>query len=491
MILRLINGPLIFKQALLLVLIAVCVALSEVGLAWSAPAWIAPILMLRYIDLHGSLRAQGLLVLVVSTAIGLSCRGVIPIPDPGYFIFTLMVGVFTWLPFWLNHIARPHVPAIARTLLLPMLWVALEWLNVSLSPYYSFGARAYTQTEMMPLLQIASYTGVYGITFLLGWFATCVNAFIANNDRQVVLRQLSICALVISMVFIFGAYRQWSLDKPVGTSVRLAGVTSMAITDDEIPDIVANTSSARTQQILAQLYDDLFEMSRNEAVAGAKIIAWPEANAIVEAKDEIKLISRGAEFARAYELYLFMSLVVLEEGAEKAVNKTVVVDPDGVVAYEYVKARPVPGEPVVDGDDDQLPVIDTPYGRLSSVICFDLDSPAAIRKLAAVGVDLLIVPAADWDEVAEYHHRMAQVRAIENGFSILRVSRNGVSSAINASGRELAYTRAGKASSTVTAQLSLSRQPTVYSLIGDIFALMNLIGLGFVFTAVLRARVSA
>jgi apolipoprotein N-acyltransferase len=68
------------------------------------------------------------------------------------------------------------------------------------------------------------------------------------------------------------------------------------------------------------------------------------------------------------------------------------IRPDGKVAWEYHKAHPVPGieDKLQVLSDGKLRGLDTPYGRLSSVICFDADFPQLLgqgyqgRQLAAM-----------------------------------------------------------------------------------------------------------
>lgn len=62
-----------------------------------------------------------------------------------------------------------------------------------------------------------------------------------------------------------------------------------------------------------------------------------------------------------------------------ALDQNVLIAPTGDVAWVYQKAHPVPGEPELPGDG-RGPAIDTPYGRLSNVICYDLDFPDIVHR---------------------------------------------------------------------------------------------------------------
>jgi apolipoprotein N-acyltransferase len=75
------------------------------------------------------------------------------------------------------------------------------------------------------------------------------------------------------------------------------------------------------------------------------------------------------------------------------------------VAWEYNKVRPVPGPEAamqIRGDR-KLRSLDTPYGRLSSVICFDADFPQLLRQAGALGTDILLDPSNDWRAIDSWH----------------------------------------------------------------------------------------
>ncbi|WP_089958684.1 nitrilase-related carbon-nitrogen hydrolase [Lentzea xinjiangensis] len=90
--------------------------------------------------------------------------------------------------------------------------------------------------------------------------------------------------------------------------------------------------------------------------------------------------------------------------------------PDGAVLWTYQKSHPVPGlEPYRPGTG-VAPVVSTPYGRLSSVICYDAHFPSMMRADA----DIMLVPGGDWPQIGHVHSEMAGLRAIENGYSLVR-----------------------------------------------------------------------
>ena len=144
--------------------------------------------------------------------------------------------------------------------------------------------------------------------------------------------------------------------------------------------------------------------------------------------------------------------------------------PGGKIIWEYLKTHPVPGSTDVPGDGD-LPVIDTPYGRLSNSICYDMDFTALIHQAGRKSTDIMLVPAWDWKAIDPLHANMASFRAIENGFSMVRQTGEGLSLAVDYHGRTLSAMDYFDSDS----QVMVSNVPgtglwTFYSEFGDIFA---------------------
>ena len=125
-----------------------------------------------------------------------------------------------------------------------------------------------------------------------------------------------------------------------------------------------------------------------------------------------------------------------------------------------------------------VPVADSPYGRLSSVICYDADYPELMREAATKGADLMLVPANDWEGFEHLHAENVVFRAVENGYSVLRQSSHGVSTVVDGQGRILRSVNYFTAADpTIIAQIPHeARTPTMYSRVGDVFAWLCMAG---------------
>jgi apolipoprotein N-acyltransferase len=122
-------------------------------------------------------------------------------------------------------------------------------------------------------------------------------------------------------------------------------------------------------------------------------------------------------------------------------------------------------------------------------ICKDMDYPRTILGDAKYGIRLIGVPAGDFGKDAWLHARMAIMRGVENGFAIVRAANEGLLSISDAEGRLIAQKSAASSGMTVLiAAVPLGPGATLYTRIGDAFALCVIIGLLGIGVLCVRAR---
>ena len=128
--------------------------------------------------------------------------------------------------------------------------------------------------------------------------------------------------------------------------------------------------------------------------------------------------------------------------------------------------------------DGKVPTVESPYGRLANVICFDADFPATMRQAGQAGADLLLVPSDDWQAIDPSHTQVATFRAIENGFSEVRQASKGLSMTVDYEGRVLSASNYFSTDHQVmVAYVPMHGVRTIYATIGDLFAWLCIIGL--------------
>jgi apolipoprotein N-acyltransferase len=146
------------------------------------------------------------------------------------------------------------------------------------------------------------------------------------------------------------------------------------------------------------------------------------------------------------------------------------IRPDGSIAYTHYKGRN-PNAGYFHGMT--LETLDTPYGRIASPICFEMEAHRLIRQAGLQRVDILVVPGDEPSrENAVVHTELSMFRGIENGASVLRTTLEGLTLGVDWQGRELSRLNYYL---TTEDRIVLSELPTkgvrtVYAMLGDWFA---------------------
>ena len=100
------------------------------------------------------------------------------------------------------------------------------------------------------------------------------------------------------------------------------------------------------------------------------------------------------------------------------------------------------------------------------------------RQYGAKGVSLLLVPAWDFTLDAWLHDRMAVMRGVESGFTIVRAAKQGLLTVSDDRGRILAQRDAATVRfASLLATAPVHHDDTLYDRWGDWFAWLNVAGL--------------
>lgn len=448
-------------------------------------AWLAPACLLQFVRRERAFPGLAIAYVVLVITRAIAFRGMVPIPGVFYYIFAVISGISALLPYIADRLLSRRLGSFSGTLVFPCTLVAAQFLY-SYGPQGSWGTLAYTQAGNLPLLQLLSVTGIWGVTFLIGWFAATVNQAL---DRPRSLRPLAVFAAVYLAVLLGGGARL-AFFPPSSPSVRVASLSPadqplLQPAFSGLNAIVAG--KAASDQVSAfrnastVVADDLLSRSSREASAGAKIIFWSESAVYVLADDEPALLARGRELAQTHHVYLGITLGTWTPGAAKPLqNKLVLIEPDGSITWQYLKAHPTPGPEAASAvrSDGKLKWVDTPYGRIVAAICYDMDFPSLMAQAGADRADIVISPAGDWRAIDPRHTQMASFRAIEQGFNLARQTNQGLSAAYDYEGHPLAHMDQYQADDlTMVAQLPTRGVRTLYSVLGNWLAWLCLLAL--------------
>lgn len=431
-----------------------------------------------------------LISLVISASLAISWRGMIVVPPPGNIAFIIITGLMAGIPFLVDRLLAHRLKGMWATLVFPLASTAFEFLNMgSGSPMGSFGAVGYSQYENLILLQILSITGMWGLCFLISWLASMVNwAWEHSFDWSKIRCGVVLYGGIMVLVLIYGGARLSFARLEPGT-VRIASLTAESGDLSGLMSLLKSDRQAFSQKT-DEIHESYFERTIEEACAGAKIILWPEGAGVGIEEDEPALMDRGKEISKQEGIYLAIPFfTIYKEEKRPPENKLIIFDPAGNQAMEHIKY----GGNIFEGSklgDGILKTIETPYGTLSGVICWDTDFINNIAQSGSNGTDILLSPAHDWREINPIHGQMTAFRAIENGITVIRQANLGFSVVTDPYGRTLAamdhYTASDR---TMVAQVPTKGVRTIYSVIGDLFGWLSAIGfVAITIWAVIRWR---
>jgi len=475
---------------------AVLLLFSNGATTLSLAAWLAPVFLLRFVRGQSLKLGLPLAYLLQVGAFALQFRGMVLIPGIGYYLFLVFWGLPLVLPYIVDRLIAHKLRGLAASLVFPTAWAVTEYV-ASYEPYGSWGSAAYSQYGNLALLQILSVTGLWGITFLLGWFAAVCNWLWEDGlESEHARKGACICFGTIACVMLLGGVRL-AFFPPSSPTVRVASISARQVAPLPSAELISriwqgNATSADKKDFrlwAAAIDNDLLARAEQEMQAGARIVFWAEINAEVLKEDEAGFVARGGDLAAKHHAYLGMALAVHNEGVTPSVeNKLILIKPDGHVAWEYNKVRPVPGDLQILGDG-KLRVLSTPYGRISSIVCFDGDFPRLLAQAGALKTDVLLDPSNDWRAIDPWHTQMASFRAIEQGVILIRQTSRGLSAAFDYQGhRSAAMDHFQTADYAMVSQVPTRGVRTVYSLLGDWFAWACLTALAVLTVLSLHSR---
>jgi len=423
--------------------------------------WVAPIPVL-YISLQAK-PGQTFLLAFIAYLIGkLSWFSYLlnVLPKPLAILYTLLIPVF----FALTVLAARKIQRVNRNnfsvLAFPILFTSYEYLLFIFSPDGTATSIAYTQSNYLPIIQIASLTGILGISFLLS-FAPAVIALAGYNLKQkknnAVL--LSMLSIVLAATFIYGLVR---LREPQKGKPRELG---LSVIDESAYKGVYQHDPAKEMQ-LTDLY---LQAASHLAEQGAKIVLLPEKAIVVRDSTCDFILQRFARLAADRRIQIILGGTKQKAGFY--LNNAWVISDRGIFLADYHKVNLFEGE-VLEGckPGNKISVFRTDTLNEGVAICKDMDFQQFILGYSKQSPAVLFVPAWDFVQDGWLHARMAILRSVEGGFPLVRNARQGRLTLSDWRGMVVAEANSEPGTQTeLRGELSFESHPTIYARAGDWF----------------------
>jgi len=345
----------------------------------------------------------------------------------------------------------------------PFLWVSLEYIRSNLSFLaLPWGLLAHSQYQNPLIIQIASLTGAYGITFLI----VMVNSAIAamayallrrlKKDKWEGLGGTKLVVVTASLFLVFSlVYGHLKTSKHIkGKEIKISVVQG---------NIDQNKKWDRKYaRFIMKTYADLTqEVSRDEPA----MIVWPETATPRAINRDPKLYKKVRSIAESAGTYLLLGSSQLQkfkrQGSKgvKYLNSAFLISPGAgkTKNQRYDKIRLFPfGEylpyketipwssinvPDVSGyvTGKEFTVFEHPEFRFGVTICWENLFPDLVRQFVKAGAQLMInITNEAWfgkTAAPDQFLSMSVFRAVENRLFVIRSTNTGISCFIDPCGR--------------------------------------------------------
>lgn len=390
-------------------------------------------------------------------------------------------------------------------LLAPAAWVSGELGRQYVWDGFPWTLLGYSQVTVLPIAQLASVCGVYGLSALLALTAAAAAYVVTERGRARWVVAASTAALVAAIAVWGSARLRASALLSHGQPVRVA-VLQGNVAQDEKWD----------PAMRGEITDRYLTMTRQALAERASFIMWPESSTPLPFDQDIVggaairrlAVESGATLLVGSDQVEPIKAVQPpeggsdEEGSQKITaryyNAAFLVKPDGTVGAVYRKMHLVPfGEyvplqsllffatPIIGAVADFAPFspgtdpVLLPVGShvASTAICYEVIYPDLIRRFVRGGSELLTTITNDaWygrSSAAYQHWDQASMRAIEEGRYLARAANTGISGFVDPYGRVIAKTSLFEPA-VVVRDIRFLQDRTIYNRIGDLVAWLSL-----------------
>lgn len=321
-------------------------------------------------------------------------------------------------------------------------WVFLEmvrgWLLGGF-PWNLLGSAFY---QTLPLIQLAAWTGIYGLSFLAVWaslsLTSAMMAIVFRSDsRWSWTGELRVPLLLILVLAGVGVRRFMTPDERQG-SVRLA------LIQPSIPQTLIWDPGAATNR-----FEQILQLSRQALQEPVDVLVWPEGSLPRISREDYE---RMLQLTRSKGVkWILGSDEPESDGTEwRVYNSAFLIGKNGALEATYRKRRlvifgeyvpferflpflrhltPI-GSSFSEGDRPVIFDLGEGKGRSAPVICFEDVFPHGARTHVSRDTDFLLELTNDgWfgEGSAQWQHLAAAVfRAVENGVPVVRCTNTGV-----------------------------------------------------------------
>jgi apolipoprotein N-acyltransferase len=413
-------------------------------------------------------------------------EGLWPLVLFSVFLLTLIEGLF-YIAVGLGfRFCRKRFPR-SYPLVFPAFWIVLEYVKTLGEMSFPWNLIGYSLGPLLPLSQVASVTGVFGLSFLvvlgnvLAW--KFLSAYYRRGKIAAGLPAFFIACIALS------AWGHFRMARPVPA---VAGETmKVSVLQGSIDQNHWGNNSLDTS---VAIFDTLLTKA---SVDKPDIIIMPESALLCYLLRQRSVRERVVGWSRKFRIPMILGALHWDAVAApkksaapyNVYNAAFFLDTATEKFQQYYKINLVPFSEVLpfqgifpilsrvnlgqadftSGKDPAVYSIGTTL-RAAPFICYEIIYPAFVRERVKRGANLFVNITNDgWfgrSSGAFQHATMARLRSIENGVTLARSANSGISMFVDQYGRVLGRTSLYDRT-FLTRTISIARIPTLYSKFGD------------------------
>ena len=361
-------------------------------------------------------------------------------------VFCSLNGVRIWIPFFIYFLCRKFkAKKLIAYLAFPAAVAAVEFFidnpfisvmtSLSISQFWNIG-----------LMQVASVTGVVGVSFIVTLCASALNYIFEDGlQKKTVMTAVAygVVVVLITGIGMSSIQRITTGDKTVRVATSVDNINLFK----ENLDILEKYDGTSVEKIIKASIDIIDNRAKDAVYNGSSVLVFPEdAFACLEDQTEyfigeVKRIAKENNINILFPLlrlpdvgvqddgnilnYVQQIEIRIAESGQKKKNTLNFIDRNGELLNTYVKNHlvPVVEEPHAEKGNGETPIVEVDGVKYTYLICADYTS----NKYAYNGreADIFLNPSYDWMAFQFFTSYGVQARAIECGFSVLRNPVNG------------------------------------------------------------------
>ena len=395
-------------------------------------------------------------------------------------------------------------------------WTGLEYIRTYAFTGFSWGALGYSQYENLLLIQIADFSGVYGVSFLI----VLINYLLATLGLSLKkgLHQKHVFPIMYTTILFAGAifYGDQKINT-LNSQIEKAKKPILTIVQGNIRQDLKWSDQFKSRTLEKYIYLTHEEFKKAGSPEKPDLVIWPETALPFYYGYDKKLSNQVDQCVRALKTNFLIGSPAFktDENKTKFYNRAYMLNRFSIITGTYDKTHLVPfGEYVPFGDYlTFLGKLTAQAGDFSTgdktfnplefnvhnlkvtrnlkvtsktgvLICFEILFPSIASRFVKNGADILTTITNDaWfghTSAASQHFSIAVFRAVETRRTIARAANTGISGFIDPKGKIL-ETTALFTDRAVTRQVPALNQISFYTKYGDVFAICSIVAICMVF----------